>query len=271
MALWVLTLAKLVVFDPDLVPVLTNGYDQVLTAAQARQLMLNLLCYYKCVDEDAALALRVFQRVGWPAFRRGDFKPSWGLFAPPLTLPIVTVWPSSVTPTQEDIREIEAALLEGRAPSPPSTTTPSWSPWQVPRGYVYLPNLAQTFHGPNVGEVVSGFCVPTAEELRRVNGNPGRVLMLPSLWLSKAIRREWAEQIPSVDLQGGVANTITVGAKLTPDDVGLVRKFLESGVFPVYPLSKLDPSRYREWKAAQQAAQQETRPDRERSRVIKEA
>lgn len=152
LAFFVLTLCKLAVYDPSLLPVLGRN---VRFNAMPSALLVNLLRFYKHSDDDAALAYTLLLEQGVPHYDRTDFRARWGVFPPARSYKDVKIIPSVIHATPEEITEMHMALRLRRVPEP-VTLDPTWSPAFLPDGYLYVPSVVETHHAPGFGELVVG-------------------------------------------------------------------------------------------------------------------
>lgn len=263
LAFFTLTLAKLVVFDPEMFGGLTpSTSSSPINATQIRDRLTSLLAYYQHRDDDAQLAYAVLTRRGFPSHDQSDFRPRWGLFAAPPNLPRVDVVPSTVAPTGEEVCELGDALLAGRAPDPVSFE-PNWRPSQLPGSdYSYLPDLIQTYHCPGLGELVVGLCgakayLPKisgiAQESKRIYVPENLEASWPRSW-----KRELLRRIPECDPRAGEGSSIQIGTGFDwKRDLPALRDWLLSGLLPIWRVEDVEVGSLKRWLAAQKHDKQQ--------------
>lgn len=153
LAYFVLTLGKLVVFDPEFIPSLAVGMDTQ-SAASVRAKLRGIFAYFKGRDDDAAFAHQILIRHGFPHFETTDFKPRWGIY-PGLrpAKPLGFTYPTMIPANSQTLRELAEALLIGHTPEWPDTP-PTWQPQTLPAGYHQVIHNVETYHHPGIGELV---------------------------------------------------------------------------------------------------------------------
>ena len=265
MAYYCMTLAKLVVCDPSLLPVLSVEMEMLNEQAFQRRLTA-LLAFYKGLDDDAQLAYEIWSRIGFPRWSVGDFKASWGILggvAPPRVC--VQVPPIQIAAQPDELASLASGLLVSRPPDLGSLV-PSWRPSQLPSSYIPMINDTQTYHAPGLGEIAAHLCCWIGDN-SFVLGNATGATTIPSYihdrgdfaQRQKALFPERHRHI-SVHGQNKPPWTIALG----PYDRDSrhraeVIHWLTSGLFPIWRLDSVQPDSYSKW----QAEQKPTRKKRE--------
>lgn len=249
-----LTLSKLAVLDPELLPIMRPAME-LLTRAQILTRLKGLLAYFQHLDDDAALAYAIWSRHGAPSFNLTDFRPRWGLFAPPPIQRQITVIPGMIRPLPEEVKELRVALLEARAPDPVALE-PSWSPSTLPSSaYLYLPTETETYHSPGLGELVVGLCTHNRQHAncsligRKSNDiyvSNSLVRRLPADW--KAISAKILG--PDINLQTFDNRSWHIqfasGLEWRTHTRNL-RRWLTSGLFPIWHVREVSESSAGDW------------------------
>jgi hypothetical protein len=241
-----LVLSKLAVLDPALVVPWGN-------LQASPQMLRNLLAYYRGLDDDAALALAVLSKQGLPQHLGGDFKQRWGLNYEATAAPLAPeVLPPCVAPSDEEVQELFSHLLEGSVLASPEPKV-NW-PTEVPKGYKLPLKDINTRGQVGLGELI--WDIVTAEKLpikfHCVNSN---VMFYLSTQLAKTLPGDWekrlkkavpeAEAVVSRDYEG---NTLSIGLPWRkPSHIGLTKKALLCGAFPLWRLGKVHEGSLAEW------------------------
>jgi len=252
-----MVLAKLAVFDPMLFPLLEESMEKE-TPVLIRARLGAILAYYKGRDDDAALAHAVLSRQGFPRWEVCDLKEAWGI---PKTADLlgkakIQVLPTSIPPLDSEVKELLQALLQGRAPLIPSLK-PSWTPTELPTGYIPAIQEVNTRHAPGLGELIADLCYSSDLEWHTTFlTHGGNGLALPRTLLGKL--RPWAgvcaELAPWVvgNHQLFAENGqpfIQLGVNTRQNDRREdVRKFLLSGILPIWRVSEVRANSLEEWK-----------------------
>ena len=150
-----LTLGKLALLTPEL---LKWPAGNTLSQGDARRKLMSLLAYYKGMDDDAAIALRAIGREGFPALLGGDIRPRWAI-SPQTCVPSqkVTYFPEAIEGDSAHKAVIFANLHDGKGLDA-LPLEPSWTPANLPRGYVVA--AQRTYTAPGIGETFGCLVVP---------------------------------------------------------------------------------------------------------------
>lgn len=145
-----LVLSKLAVQNPTL----TQGFPLLEATAARSQRIWNLLAYYKDIDDDARLALRIVARK-FPTHLGGDFKKRWGIEKEgiPAILPKITFIPSCIKPSKTDAEELFNCFLNGKAPTF-RVPEPTWTPTNPLKDYVMAIKDTNTWGAKGLGELL---------------------------------------------------------------------------------------------------------------------
>jgi hypothetical protein len=253
-----LVISKLAVYDPGIV---ASWVDYAKTTEQWGVALKNLLMLYRGRDDDAELALWTLQQRGLPKHVGGDFKERWGLAG--LTGPTVEVIPPSIGASPEAVEEIWTHLVSG-APLTANRPQLNWSPSSVPSGFVMVNN--QEIHRyKGYGELVWDMCIPKRYSLSFANCEApmdltvSRALAneLPANWLQRA---RVAFPQANIGVLGYDDRRIYTGPGLrTPRMASMTRKFLLSGLFPIWSVKTATPDAFTQWQEMARIPQGEER------------
>jgi hypothetical protein len=246
LAFLTITLAKLVVQNPAL----TQGYVVLPSVDRHFQRIKNLLAYYKDVDDDARLALKMITKK-FPIHAGGDFKKRWGIGDGMASTTKITCIPQSVKPDREDIEEMFEYLagnriLWSRVPKP------TWNPLNPPNGYVMAIHDVNTHGAKGLGELVWDVC--RHESFDYVLGNNrdmqrGLYFVIPRN-LAKTLPVGWQKFCGGKVTVGGDGRIIYSSEK-TREAATFheCRRLLLETVFPFWQVGKVKPDSYDQWKA----------------------
>lgn len=241
LALLYLTLSKLAVHDPWLVPVLSEAMLQDSTAS-VRAKLLALLAYYKGLDDDAAIAHWVISKYGFPRADTTDFKARWGIQGVPPIQPPTRI-PKMIPPSGTEVRELVDALLDNRPPDVVELE-PTWVPSHLPEGYTSMMHRVDTatrHSGYGLGELAIDICVPSklSLRLRSYDGKGSTVFVCdrfvrnapPDWW--QTLKRRYPEV--SFRTDDGESGSISLSRDLR-DSSGrsLAMRILTGGMFPLF-------------------------------------
>lgn len=242
-----LVLAKLAVYDPDIV---MNWVDGVKTVAQWKVAVRNLLALYRGRDDDAELALWTLQRNGFPQHVGQDFKERWGLAG--LTAQHVDVIPPTIGASPEAVEEIWAYLAQG-LPLQANKPQLNWSPSSIPEDFS-LANTQDIHRFKGYGELVWDICYARRKPVQFV-GADDEMSFLISRKLEAKLPKGWMQQARQLMPPASVGvtpnfndSTILIGTGLrTPRIAPGVRRFLLSGLFPVWSVKTVAPDSLTQW------------------------
>lgn len=247
MAYLALVLAKLAVHDPQLLPPLDAGMEK-LTATQIKARLRAILAFYKGLDDDTALAYSILERNGWPVWSVTDFKPAWGILPNPPGVH-VQVWPRQVLPAPGEEQALATAMLSNTAPQL-VTLEPNWH-HLLPRGYKEVLERLDTHHAPGFGELFAGLATYTGDAVgwgyapNWRGGEDGWVF--PRDYADNPTwRAAFERQAPGVQFR--TADLLYCGARECDNaHRAASRRFLESGLFPYWPVETVRAESYKEW------------------------
>src|SRR5260370_9856068 len=123
-AFFVLTVSKLAVI---------HGEDFRKGKGKEKQQVINLISAYKGLDDDAAIAYKALQTLGFPQFHGADFKTVWGV---PAYENIVKIkydehfFPSEIKPEKTTVYELFSYLTLGHI-IPKRAPTLTWQPFKL--------------------------------------------------------------------------------------------------------------------------------------------
>ena len=256
LAYFLLTISKLVVALPEVLPPLT-GADDVIAAEASRNWLRLLLAYFSPLDDDARLAYAILCKHGFPRHNDGDdFKPNWGIFLNgPLGSSIQAlkpvVWPTQIPCTTKFESAMMTALLNGEAPET-TELTPTWFPTGLPPNYYQCIDFVQTELSPGLGE----FCADVVfhKDCKLVfcgnNNNNATVLTFPES-IKINLRTQLKEVLAPLQINfTGADFTIFVSTnkKFTLEMMLLVKNtLLDSKVLPLWRAGEVTDSSFAEW------------------------
>ena len=261
MAYLSLVLAKLAVHDPTLFPPLHPDLEK-LVPAQVRGRLLAVLAFYKGLDDDAALAYAIYQRVGWPVWSVEDFKAAWGILGGskvPGPKIKVNVHPAAVPPLPEELAVLSQAMLAGAAPEIVSLE-PSWSPSELPAGYIPMLVNTTTHHCPGMGEIAVGLAVRHEQNFCQIAAGGQGASLYVSRSLVDQLRPEWMKLLkknfPEIDghllVEGQVhkdTHAFTLESRWRGGEGReIATRFLASGMFPIWPIKDVKAESYLAWR-----------------------
>ena len=242
-----LTLAKLAVFNPDLL--LSFPVTGSLLHAQR---IKNLLSYYKEIDDDALLAchlLRKWNRI--PRHEGGDFKAAWGISPTPAIKKVPKFIPQSIPASLEDVDEMFRHLSTGErlAFNPPSVT---WSPLNPPANYHMLLERTNTHGMKGLGELIWDLCVNKSQMLE-IHGC-ARIPYALSITRSlvNTLDKNWRSKLdPSMPVRVMIDDGVPY-IQISPDwregeRAKRTRAALLSGVFPIWKIHNVASDSVKEW------------------------
>lgn len=253
MAHLVLTCAKLAVYNPKLLP------GRVLGGEQARSFIKNLLAYYQGLDDDARLAYNALMVHGMPLQRGRDFREVWGVDtkAKP-SLNGRFYFPASIPASDEDRASLFAYLTKG-LPIDKTLPKPNWPFHNANHGYVQIIHNVQTFHRPGLGEMIYDiFAHPTMVPQFHSNDTRYRTdVFIPED--TRALEKAAATlnaQFPGYDVnirpqdRGRKDFLFYIGEEWRKGErAAAFKKFLLSGLFPLWSVDNLKAESFDEWKA----------------------
>lgn len=209
---------------------------------QYEEALTNTLRYYKGQDDDALIALRAIEMHGWPrCAKQSDFRPHWGImYSQRKSVPEIV--PDMITPSEGDRNAVFNYLTQG-LPIPPSEPATTWTPTHYLKGFTSPYTYSPTRGRIGLGELISGMTVNTSLPLavlpydsRYVN-----VVMIPTKFyrnkaMLETIRKEienWDEEVKFQETSTEFQISISVTMR-EPLKSPIVRKFLLSGLFPIW-------------------------------------
>lgn len=243
-----LTISKLAVHNPELVKDIRH------TGARDVRLrrILNLLSYYKDLDDDARLALVVMTRK-LPVHVGGDFKGRWGIGALiGLDNPKIQVIPRDVKPSTFLVEEVFQYFLNSR-PLSNGAMEITWQPSTIPAGYKMLITSLKTIGAKGLGEMVWDLCCHDACPLSFMStGREGMGFGLPQN-LANMLPVGWQKSLSVEPTIHQDSNCIYSNDLARERDGAVIKKFLTSGLFPLWRASAVKPDSYLQWKAQTRA------------------
>jgi hypothetical protein len=247
LAFLTITLSKLAVHNPRL----TQGYLP-LGPVSGCQRIKNLLAYYKDVDDDARLALMLLAK-RWPMHMGGDFKRRWGITGEvgPLQERIEFL-PSCIKPSEDVVQELFKHFVTG-TPLGYGAPKPTWQPLCPPDGYVMTIQGSQTHLAKGLGELLWDVCQHQNFKYTIQNTRDReRCMFLIPRKLAAILPADWRKFCGSkIEAHGGDSNIIYSAEKTRgPETFDECRRLLLETVLPFWPISKVKPDSWQQWKNA---------------------
>lgn len=245
LAFLTLTLSKLTVHDPGIVLAI-----QQLKSGRISETIMNLLAYYRDLDDDARLAHLMCQR-GIPVHLGGDFRGRWGL---PIPATIVAknkpvVIPMSIAPSKDDTQEMMTHLKTGagvvcRVP------VPTWTPTHLPAGYKMVIEHTDTLQKKGLGELIWDVCqaeIGTILFTSQAFHSPQAAVVSGSLVKTRDPMKEFGTEL--ITLGGGSKPSITFNSSwLEGGKAKLLKRWLLCGALPIWKAKDVKTSSYAEWR-----------------------
>lgn len=245
-----LVMAKLLVLDPKVLP-----------AKPTTQHIRNILSLYKGRDDDAAIALHALNLRGLPKCAETDFRVVWGIptVKPPQLGPsFVEMYPSVIAAQGEEREEVYRHLVEG-APVPWRRPVPYWKHTNPPDRYVAALAFSSTLRQPGIGELLNDL-VLHREHLMVVKSNrdmpPFAIGIDPKDGPStqralEAARKVLPEATVYPAKKTSAAMQLELGSEcLTAHNFAATRRFLLSGLFPIWRCRDVEPESVTRWEQA---------------------
>ena len=250
LAFLTLVLSKLAVFKPNLYVRPPNSFpNPQIEFARIR----NFLAYFKCVDDDARLALILLNR-GLPSHKGGDFRPRWGIpQMPPTGKPEPKVVPLSIKPDRRSVDEVFAFLFDAR---PLSFRVPemTWTTPNPPRNYLTALSQTNTILQKGLGELIWDLCVHNSTPLRLVSGHRGDSIPIRfSPHVAKLLPRNWQSKLKGLAGEDG-GHLGSWQMSIAPDwregqRAKEIKSLILNGVIPIWKLDDVKPDSYSTWKS----------------------
>jgi len=236
-----LVLSKIAVYDPELF------YHA--RGVEGCTHVTNLLRYYRGLDDDALLAYGALQRLGMPKHIGGDFRPRWGMDGKRPHAPQVTVVPGAITGHKDTLTELWEHLAHGAPLAVGALRPATWTPTELPKGYVSLLDTVETRGIKGIGEIVCDLCTygggfhVTGKHLE----DP-YLIAIGRQW-ANLLPQDWRERVPKDSIYvGGDWNGIAVNNQGNHKQV--IELMIGSGMFPVWKIKDVKLESYKEWQAA---------------------
>jgi Phage phiEco32-like COOH.NH2 ligase-type 2 len=246
LAYFILTLSKLVVYNPELF--LNKRATVEATVSRLR----NFLAYYRDVDDDARLCLVMIERM-LPIHRGGDFKKAWGIdskHVDPILYPAYI--PSFIKPSPGAITDVLDLILNDRPLSwkPPVVT---WSPYQLPEGYISCMEATATIGAKGLGELLWDTCYHRNFRLQFVNARDcGKMFKIPSL-IAYSTCKNWKERCrQQVGTYEGHAIISEEHARV--ENLRACKEVLLNGVIPIWNVRTVQTDSLDKWLKAGQSS-----------------
>lgn len=252
LAYFVLTITKLAMFDSNLFKSLwdTNRRD----TRKLEQSLINLISYYKNIDDDAWITFHALKLYGIPKQVGMDFRPNWGIVYPKVNNKKDNrYFPSMIEPTNSE-REAIFQYLTHKAPIKPERPICNWEPNDIPEDYNWMMNYSQTYHKVGIGEIITDLV--THKDL-------------PVIILADEDKNRITTYIPpNLNCQQGVMALLNLAPNITnqcmlkddgqiqiylpailrtSDYIPLVKRVLTSGLFPIWTVHNVKEGCFDEW------------------------
>jgi hypothetical protein len=221
-----------------------------------QQVVKNFLAKYQCLDDDARVAYVALNRLGFPRFVGGDFKGRWGLNYSAETQPpdMPKIFPSAITPSEENLCEMFHHLSQGSAIAP-VVPRPTWKA-ELPKGYVSSLAHTETHHVGGLGEILVD-AVEHESEMMFVGPCDGNTPVRISSELAKKLPKGWQDTISKaagetlkvvVDPPQGFNQIRINNVWRTAQKLPFMKRVMFCGVFPVWRSSEVTEGSLEAWK-----------------------
>lgn len=252
LAYLVLVLSKLAVYSPRLV---RNIFDNTNRTPKAlERAIVNMLAFFKNVDDDAWIAFNAFKKWGLPKQGGIDFRANWGILYPKQpALPAGRYYPSMIAGGDAE-RQAIFDYLVNKAAIKPDLPICNWEPRGIPDDYEWLMNVVQTYHKIGVGEISNELvchknCIVDITSMDHKDiitvyynqykceeGAKALKSLLPNLVLS------WKQ------LEGPGKLMLYLPTSLrTFDTIPKVKRVLTSGLFPLWKVGDVKADSFNSW------------------------
>lgn len=251
----VLVLSKLAVYDPDLV---TKVYAAGMKLKSYEKLIINLLSYYKNVDDDAWIAYNAVKKWGMPVQDgKNDFKAEWGVFPILQGKPLVGYYPPIIGATEVEQKAVFEYLIN-KTPIRPEIPKANWEPVQLPNGYIWNMTFTPTYHKMGVGEIVSDLACHNKLRIE-ITSNDQRNIIQYTLSNKYDIKKgidKIIETFPELKLRSqavpeDVHDTYMKIYLPQPlrqfDTIPVLKKIFTSGLFPMWNVKDVKEGCFEDW------------------------
>lgn len=245
----VLTASKLTLFDPEIVTQWLPQYQV------AQRHLLNLARYYMHRDDDAMLMYRILrgQRATRLQFMAEDFKLRWGFTRAhtQITRDVTQyILPATIQPQADEIEEVFNYLVDGTELGF-REVEPNFV-FQVPEGYVWLPRLISPGRRAGVGDVIHNLAIYGNSGVPLNFANDDR-LRVGHRWVERWSQAE--KQLYEREFGGLIdhdnAEHVSIGqAWRKVPGIRDLRRFIDSGLLPIWTVENVQPDSYARWKEA---------------------
>jgi hypothetical protein len=243
LAFLTITLSKLAVHNPGLI----QGYIP-LDLNRHYQRLRNLLAYYKDMDDDARLALKILARK-LPVHIGGDFKKRWGIetvtpLSPP---PMIQFIPASVKPNSDDVKEM-FEYLDGNKTLGMRTPTPTWGPLVPPEGYKMSIEGVNTHMAKGLGELLWDVCQHKSftYPFGNIRDYENLSFLIPEK-LAATLPDGWNKMCGNQIMAHRENVIYSVEHSRKPETFRECRRLLLETVLPFWQISKVKPDSWQQW------------------------
>lgn len=227
--------------------------------AQYEEALLNMLRFYKGQDDDALIALRALEVHGWPKSKQQeDFRPAWGImYGTRESKP--TVIPDMITPSEADRSAIFNYLTQGSVISPVEPIV-TWAPTNYPKYYDSPFKYSSSRGRIGLGELLTGYavCDHMPVIVSPYDHRYSNVISVPTKINRSTSAKEWKDRVRkwltgTLDeevkfTEGGNSFEVHVSSSMRePNNQPRFRKFLMSGLFPMWKVEDVIDSTYDTW------------------------
>jgi len=249
---FVLTVTKLAMFDMNLFRNLAN----LRVVHILEQALINLVSYYKNIDDDAWIAFYGIKKWGIPKQEGQDFRTNWGILYPKTESKIKAdkrYYPLMIEPTDNERNSIFQYIVN-QVMIKPERPMCNWQPESIPKNYCWIMNYVQTYHKVGIGEIAcdlvthKSFSIDllcdedknrlTSYTPQSMNCHQGIAALL--------------KLVPGIRWQNnqGQENNIQLylPAQLRNNEfIPLVKRVLTSGLFPIWNVHEVKEGCFEEW------------------------
>jgi len=246
----VLVLSKLSLYDQRLIDGIYN--TSFLNIRNLERSLMNMLAFYKNVDDDAWIAYHAIKRWGLPKQHGMDFRANWGIVYGAVSPKLGGYYPPMIEGGENEKQAIFNYLVN-KIEIKPDLPTCTWEPSNLPKGYHWLMNSIKTYHKVGLGEIVNDLVHCDKAPMKVDSMDHDNVMLIDrGKWNCEEGIKLLAQLNPRVATDNKIAGldqlSIFLPACLrTNDMIPKVKEVLTSGLFPVWNIKDVKENSYDEW------------------------
>ncbi len=255
LAYLVLVLSKLAVLDSKMIYQMYKNGDG--NPKKLERSIVNLLGYYKNVDDDAWIAYTALKKWGLPKQlgMGGDFKTEWGIVFPQASSKVPISFYPSIIKANDCERQAIFDYLVNKKPIRPDLPECNWEPKELPKGYLWNMSFTQTYHKLGIGEIVHDLACHGSLRLEITTNDQRNIIQYENgkYDLTRGVR-ELAKLIPGATATETIPDNGEKHIRIwlpsifrQYDTIPLVRKVLTSGLFPIWNVKDVKEGCFEDW------------------------